>query len=232
MATILFDIHRYKEFIQFISDRDEPLQPRNGIRNFPLVNKSLIDFLGARYLLQPSDFAHMAGESSDITGDCRWQKVAEDRAPRGTSSSLEASGNFHPTRSTRIARLILERLWYPAESLPNRSHVLAALKKADLRQVVFLEDLDPQSGAPHPLGRFQPASIAAYQPNHVVIDVEIDSPGYLVLSDPWYPGWTCTLDGRPTRLYRAILRFAPLRSRPENTRSASPSSRCPTGVVA
>ena len=202
------DIHRYKEFIQFISDRDEPLQPRNGIRNFPLVNKSLIDFLGARYLLQPSDFARMAGESSDITGDCRWQKVAEDRAPERHLFIARGVRQFPPysvyeNREAYPRAFVVPR----AESLPRRSHVLAALKKADLRQVVFLEDLDPQSGTPHPLGRFQPASIAAYQPNHVVIDVEIDSPGYLVLSDPWYPGWTCTLDGRPTRLYRANYAF-------------------------
>jgi uncharacterized membrane protein YfhO len=94
-----------------------------------------------------------------------------------------------------------------AEPLPARGRVLSTLKQADLRQVVFLEDFESQPGQSAPPGRLQPASIADYQPNHVAVDVEIDSPGYLVLSDPWYPGWTCTLDDQPTRLYRANYVF-------------------------
>ena len=55
------DIFRYKEYLQFISDEDEPLRPLEGtlmfpiIGNFPIVNKSLLDLLGTRYLVQPSE---------------------------------------------------------------------------------------------------------------------------------------------------------------------------------
>ena len=43
------DFHLYKQFIQFSSDRDQPLTPGNGIGNFSLVNKTLLDLLGTRY---------------------------------------------------------------------------------------------------------------------------------------------------------------------------------------
>ena len=35
------------------------------------------------------------------------------------------------------------------------------------------------------------------------MDVRPSKPGYLVLSDTFYPGWRATIDGRPTRIYRA-----------------------------
>ena len=60
---------------------------------------------------------------------------------------------------------------------------------------------------PDPSGRFSRATISTYESNHVVVEVDCDSPGYLVLSDPWYPGWSCALDEYPTRLYRANYAF-------------------------
>jgi hypothetical protein len=39
--------------------------------------------------------------------------------------------------------------------------------------------------------------------------VQVDGPaaGFLVLTDLWYPGWRCTIDGQPERLYRANFLF-------------------------
>ena len=39
--------------------------------------------------------------------------------------------------------------------------------------------------------------------NRVIVEVSTDRPVYLVLSDTWFPGWTATVDGRPTRVWRA-----------------------------
>jgi uncharacterized membrane protein YfhO len=46
----------------------------------------------------------------------------------------------------------------------------------------------------------------------VVVQVEAASDGLLVLSETWYPGWTATIDGRPTKVLRAnhTLRAVPL----------------------
>jgi hypothetical protein len=202
------DIHRYKEFVQFISDLDEPVPPANGFGNFPVINRTLLDLLGTRFLLQPSALGSLERETSDLARDPRWQRVGEDPAPEvylfvsGIERKLPPY-TLYENREAFPRAFVVPR----AEPLPGRSGVLNALKTSDLRRVVLLEDYQADPGDPGPTGRFQPARIVAYQPNHVVIDVRLDAPGFLVLTDPWYPGWTCTLDGRPARLYRADYVF-------------------------
>jgi len=202
------DIHRYKEYIQFISDRDEPVPPGNGIPNFPMVNKSLLDLLAVRYLVQPSDLPAMAGEPADVARDPRWQAIAVDLAPEAHLFVAGGRQQLPPFTVYENRDAFPQAFVVPrAEPLPERSRVLSALKQADLRQVAFLEDFEPPGGLPDPSGRFSRATISTYEPNHVVVEVDCDSPGYLVLSDPWYPGWSCALDEYPTRLYRANYAF-------------------------
>ena len=51
-------------------------------------------------------------------------------------------------------------------------------------------------------GYFTPASIIHYAPDEVKIKVKIPQPGYLVLSDLYYPGWEVWVDGRKDKIYR------------------------------
>jgi hypothetical protein len=202
------DILRYKEFIQFISDRVEPLPPANGIGNFPLVNLGLLDFLGTRFLVQPTTFPRMSGEVQSVTDDARWQAIGEDPSPESHLFVPSSEQRLPPYTVYRNGRAFPRAFLVPrAEPLPERSRVLAALKQADLRSVVFLEDFDPGSQRIDSLGRFEAATITAYQPNHVVIETDSDAPGYVVLTDPWYPGWTCTVDGQAATLHRANYAF-------------------------
>jgi hypothetical protein len=39
-------------------------------------------------------------------------------------------------------------------------------------------------------------------PQQVVLDVELDSPGLVVLADVMYPGWTLTINDKPAPIYR------------------------------
>jgi hypothetical protein len=39
-------------------------------------------------------------------------------------------------------------------------------------------------------------------PHQVVLDVELESPGLVVLADVMYPGWTLTINGKPAPIYR------------------------------
>ena len=47
----------------------------------------------------------------------------------------------------------------------------------------------------------------AYAPNRLVYAVETTGPAYLVLAEPYYPGWRATVDGAPAPIYRANLAF-------------------------
>jgi hypothetical protein len=202
------DIRRYREYVRFISDRDGSVPPDNRIGNFPVINKNLLDLLGTRYLLQPSNLQPMEGEPMDVAHDPRWRKFGEDPAPEAhlfVPGGLERLPPFtlYENREAFPRAFVVPR----AEPLPQPDRILNALKTTDLRRVVFLEGIHLQSGAARLSGEFQPARIVAYQPNHVNIEVDPIAPGYLILTDPWYPGWTCTVDGRLTQIHRADYLF-------------------------
>jgi hypothetical protein len=202
------DIHRYKEYVQFISDRDEPIRPDNRIGNFPIVNKSLLDLLGARYLLQPSGMEATAPELGDVEHDRRWQPIGGDRAPEAhvfVPGGLKRLPPYtvYENREAFPRAFVVPR----AEPLPRRAGVLAALKTADLRSIVFLEGFEQQPASGSGMGELAPARIVSYEPNHVTVEVDCAAPGYLVLTDPWYPGWMATVDGRAAPLYRADYAF-------------------------
>jgi hypothetical protein len=51
------------------------------------------------------------------------------------------------------------------------------------------------------------AEIVSYEPERIEIEASLDAPGYLVLTDAFYPGWMVEVDGQPTSLLRADLYF-------------------------
>ena len=52
-----------------------------------------------------------------------------------------------------------------------------------------------------------PAPIVRYDFDHVVVDVDVDEAGWLVLLDSYDDGWTATVDGESTPVRRANFAF-------------------------
>jgi hypothetical protein len=198
-----FDVHRYKEFVQFIANEDDPVRPREGIANFAVRNPTLLDLLGAEFLVQPS---------SQPLGK-RWQEIGTDADP--AAYCFMAGGVRQlPSYSVYRNRLALPRAFVVphAAALPDRPHVLEALKATDFRQTVLLEEFTPETGSDPITARpFRPAAIMEYTPNRVLIDVADDAPGWLVLTDIWYPGWSCSVDDEEQPVQRANFLFRAVR---------------------
>jgi hypothetical protein len=49
--------------------------------------------------------------------------------------------------------------------------------------------------------------ILAYEPERIQIAVRVENPGYLLLTDTFYPGWVAEVDGKSVPIYRADLYF-------------------------
>jgi hypothetical protein len=52
-----------------------------------------------------------------------------------------------------------------------------------------------------------PARVVLYEPTKVVIEADSRGPGYVVLTDTFFPGWRATVNGRPAPIVRANFLF-------------------------
>jgi hypothetical protein len=60
---------------------------------------------------------------------------------------------------------------------------------------------------PQPGKAASAVTILSYEPEEIVLQASLLSPGYVALSDSWYPGWRATVDREPVPIERANLAF-------------------------
>lgn len=77
--------------------------------------------------------------------------------------------------------------------------------QVDFHREVLLGDCDapPEPGD----GHGGTAHITTAQPDRVAVAVRAEGPGYLVLTDTWFPGWDARIDGRERPVLRADHAF-------------------------
>jgi hypothetical protein len=199
------DVRRYKEYLQFVfSDQDrEMIALENTFSHpvqvsYPIKNRALLDLLGTRYVLHATD--------DPLPGD-GWKPLKVDEHPFAFNFN---AGGVRPLPQYTLEEntTVFPRAFVvpQAEALPQRPQVLEALRTTNFREKVFLEDLG--SNEPHGASdSYRPATISLYQPNRIEIDVDGTEPGHLVLTDVWFPGWDCTVDGKPESVRRANFLF-------------------------
>jgi hypothetical protein len=209
------DVLRYKEYIRFITDSAEPLQPPQGpftfpiLETFPMRNKPLLDLLGVRYLLQPANITlEQVGEPL-LSSDPRWRQVGTDPAPR--AYDYAGGGLVQLPPYVLFENLeVMPRAFIAHQTRPlpttGPEQILAALKAADFRRTVLLENSAAPSGESADLPP-RPARISHQQPNRIVVEVAAGAPGQLVLAEIWFPGWTATVNGQATVIERANYLF-------------------------
>ena len=197
------DILRYRRYLLRIADHDGPVPPFRQVLNFPIRRKSLLDLLGVRYLLQPTDTTGLPAEPHPPSRDPRWRRILDDPAP--TTFNIFAGTRPLPSYTLFENLDAFPRAFFVPQVAPQPppSRLATAMATTDFRRHAFFDGYAPHPDRSPPAGTFRPAAIREYLPNRVTVVADSPTPGALVLADPWFPGWTATLDGRPARLYRA-----------------------------
>jgi hypothetical protein len=144
---------------------------------------ALYDFLGVRYLVGSKGI------------DLDWDKF-----------SLAYDGD--PTVNVYRNEAALPRAFVVHQAV-------AAGSQAEAWDRIHQADFDPaitvvvEGGAPLDLAVDTPATarVVRYGPNGLEVEIDTPGEGYLVLSDPFYPGWRAAVDGSPAELLRANYAF-------------------------
>jgi len=96
----------------------------------------------------------------------------------------------------------------------DEGEVLSELALFDPQKWAILEE-EPGWTLDDP-SLFQEAEVTFYSPNQIVVQADLSTPGLLVLSELWYPGWRAYDNGQDVKIHRAdyLLRSVYLEAGP------------------
>src|SRR5262249_24978345 len=161
-------------YLRMVSDSDLPTTPSEVVDGFPIVHRRLVDLLGVRYLLAPRD---------DVPLEPKWHVAFEDPVRRlAYHYNYPHHGmEFLSPYTVYENQTVMPRAFMVPTATPMPAGgEKEALLATDFRKTVLVEDGDPANYPAGPEGSFRPAHIVEYRPNTVKIEVDGDSPGWLV----------------------------------------------------
>jgi hypothetical protein len=155
---------------------------------YPIRGRSpLWDVVGLRYI-------YWKRNPGDILADCQLVQTL-------------AGGNIYENaKAVPRASIVHYALVSVSDAKPEQLGTL------DFRRNVLLDEQPPED-IPAGEGGTPPADsawIVKETPNTVEIEAALTRPGYLVLSDNYFPGWEATTNGRPAPILRANYAFRAL----------------------
>ncbi len=168
---------RHEELIEAIVRKDLPDET------------NLLNLLNVKYVLSPKVF------------EAEGYRVVK----RGDKANIYANEDF-------LARAFLAER---PVVVKDEEEVLDRLKSKDFepaKEVILEEDflftnhespLSAEAVAKAEIANNETVDILSYSPNEVIIEAQVSTPRFLVLSDTYYPGWKAYVDGARTKIYRA-----------------------------
>jgi hypothetical protein len=172
--------------------------------------QSQLNFIGSGYLAEVPIFLSPV---RDLLG-IRHILVPPDVALDGPGLSLQyeaADGRIYRSEAALPRTFVVSR----ARCLSDE-HALHLIRErvVDFRREVLLTGCATAPLASDGGPSNATAVIEHYAPHRVVISAASDHPGYLVLTDTWFPGWIARVDGRESPVERANYAFRAVRLEP------------------
>ena len=149
-----------------------------GSRSTPLY-----DFLNAKYVV-----AH-----KDVVLDWSKFELAFDGDPMI---------NIYRNKQVLPRAMLVSNAW----SVPDHQRAFEAIHRADFDPATCVVVEAGQALSADVSGSSQ-ARITAYSNNEIRLEAAASQPGFLVLSEVYYPGWKVEVDGQPAELKRANYAF-------------------------
>jgi hypothetical protein len=176
----------------------------NGWRDPPRAHASFL-FQSRQIYPDPAQFTGpQAAENAQNWAESRDFKVLKNLVVYPRSWVVHAAraarpiANSQPDQQADTIREILyaaDPLWNYGTERVFDPHVVAWLSRSDLAQVrPYLSGLPP---GPH-----ETVTVTYPSPQQAALEVDLESPGLVILSDVYYWGWELTIDGSPAPVYR------------------------------
>jgi hypothetical protein len=171
-----------------------------------------VDYVALIPLDAPRRLTRISVEGTAPSGEfaLRGLSLVDTRTTTTRQVTLSTDGNYRLVHSGDVKIYenldVLPRAFvvHQAEVIPDDDQAVARLRDPDFdpAQTIVIDGGEPL--AAEGTGW---AEIVGYAPEEVVVDVTTDAPGYLLLTDTFYPGWQVTVDGGPAEMLRADLAF-------------------------
>ncbi len=178
-------LKRYAEFGSLIDENLWEQSPFPYRICLSSIDSSLINLLNIKYLL--------------TTGKIEKNKIKYKLIYDNGGMKI-----YENTKALARAFLVPETI-----VIRDKNEILRYLSSDDFepaRRVVLEEepdDIDREKGTSGKGQEKEKVAITKYSPNGIVMEVSIDSPKFLVLSDSYYPGWKVYVDGKEGKIFQA-----------------------------
>jgi hypothetical protein len=190
---------RYADYFVALTGKSDPTSDLIGAASPDpdKMRERLLDVANVRAVVM------LTNRSKPPPDDFHWKEMAMSTGERSLRWRGMASRNFESVFANTDA---LPRAFVvgDAKVLSPGSNAIAAIGELRPRDEVLVET---DSLSPGPRANFSVATIVEDTPTRIVIETDLAAPGYLVLSDTWYPGWTATDNDQPVPVVPANVAF-------------------------
>lgn len=188
-------IKYYAEFTNVLADL-HGLQPTNLPIEFISINDisqpQILDLLNVKYLISDEEYN---GSNFKLVFEQQDYILERDINIFKEFSNVTIPVYIYENEDVLPRAYIIRKT-----KVMENSEILRELinKEYDPREYIITEkDINRSAKS-----RFKEATISFYSPNKIVVQVNLSHPGFLVLSEVWYPGWRAYDNGKEIEVLR------------------------------